>query len=747
MKHLLLLPAVMVMLALFVAGVRAHEPELPTRMGVLESAPGGIVAPVGITGFSTDSLQAQWAREALAASVIRPDSLRRHLRLLTEEPHVAGTPADRATAEYVRQRLAAYGWDARLVEIPVWLNYPRTTELELLEPVRETLAVREQGMSADKDAAGGGVLDAFHGYAASGEVAAQVVYANYGEVDDFKALQRLGIELRGRIALVRYGKVFRGLKVRNAERAGLAGVLIYSDPADDGYAQADPYPRGQGRPADAIQRGSVQYLSEGPGDPTTPGWPSTATGKRLKPAEMQGVPRIPSLPIAYAEAQRILQRLDGPQAPKGWQGGLPFTYHVGPGGAKVRMKTIQDYAVRPIWNVIATLAGRESPEQKVILGNHRDAWTYGAVDPNSGTACMLEIGRSLGELARTGWRPRRSIVLCSWDGEEYGLLGSTEWGEANAADLTQNAVAYVNVDGAVSGRDLHVSGCHALGDMVAEALRDVRDPRQNRALWNVVVDRAWADGRAKWAAANRVGRLRGEAARAFEWRPNPLGSGSDYTVFVDHLGVPSLDMAFGGLHGTYHSMYDDFEFVDRVVDPGFQYHATMTDLWQRVALRLAEAEVLPLRYTDTAVFALEEIQSLEDRADDWGAGKADSLRFTATTVTTRAAMAKLRNAALDLERRSDAALEGSGPWPAGGVAAVNTALIRAERALLGNGLPGRAWFRHEVYAPGLDTGYGAVSLPRMGQALLDGDAKAWARGLGPILQAFERATAALERAR
>ena len=744
MKRPLLSLAALIMLVCCSRVTQAHEPEIPTAIAVAEPAPGGIVAPMGITGFAPDSIAAQLAREARAARVIRPDSLRRHLRMLTEEPHVAGTPADKATAEYVRQRLAAYGWDAKLVEIPVWLNYPKVTEVELLEPVRETLSVRERGVRGDKDGVSADAFDAFHGYAASGEVSAQVVYANYGDVDDFKALQRLGIELRGRIALVRYGRIFRGLKVRNAERAGLAGVLIYSDPADDGYAQTDPYPRGQGRPADAIQRGSVQYLSEGPGDPSTPGWPSTAAGKRLKPSELKGVPRIPSLPMSYGEAQRILERLDGPQAPKGWQGGLPFTYHVGPGGARVRMKTVQDYAARPIWNVVATLTGRESPQQKVVLGNHRDAWVYGAVDPNSGTACMLELGRALGELAATGWRPRRSIVLCSWDGEEYGLLGSTEWGEANAADLTQNAVAYVNVDGAVSGRDLSVGGTHALGDMVAEVLRDVRDPQLRRPLWNVVVDRAWSDGRTTWAAANRMRRLRGEPNRPFEWRPSALGSGSDYTVFVDHLGVPALDMAFGGTHGTYHSMYDDFDYVDRIVDPGFQYHAAMTDLWQRVAQRLAEAELLPLRYTDTAMFTLDEIQSLEERADDWSAGKPDSSRFNANTTPLRASVARLRNAALDLERRTDAALEQRGPWPGGSVAAVNTALMSTERALLGPGLPGREWFRHELYAPGLNTGYAAVPLPRMGQAVLDGDAKAWGRALTPIIQAFERATGVLD---
>src|ERR1043166_5252940 len=301
-------------------------------------------------------------------------------------PARARPPADRATADYVRQRLAAYGWDAQIVEIPVWINYPRLSRLTLVEPVQEKLAVRETGVIWDKDATASGAFDAFHGYSASGDVTAQVVYANYGDVEDFTRLAAAGIDVHDRIALVRYGKLFRGLKVRNAERAGAAGVLIYSDPADDGYAQGDAYPRGQARPADAIQRGSVQFLSEGPGDPGTPGWPSKAGGKRLKHEDMKTVPRIPSLPIAYAEAQKILARLEGPRVPLDtWQGALPLTYHVGPGPAVVHLESEQDWAVRPIWDVIATLKGRDASGQVVVGGNRRDAWTHGAQDPNSGT--------------------------------------------------------------------------------------------------------------------------------------------------------------------------------------------------------------------------------------------------------------------------------------------------------------------------------------------------------------------------
>ena len=732
------------LLLLAALAASAPRPLAADPSPVALTGPGGARIGDGLTGFRPGDVAAELAREAEAVAVIRPDSLRRDLRLLTEEPHVAGTPADLANAEFVRQRLAAYGWDARLVAIPVWLNYPRVTRIELVEPRPETLAVREQGAMWDKDSHSAAAFDAFHGYAASGEVGAQVVYANYGDVDDFQKLRALGIELRGRIALVRYGRIFRGLKVRNAENAGLAGVLIYSDPADDGWAVADPYPRGPGRPADAIQRGSVQYLSEAPGDPSTPGWPSTAGGRRLKPEQMRGVPRIPSLPLAYAEARKILVALDGPQAPRGWQGALPFTYHVGPGPAFVHFVTRQDYAVRPIWDVIATLPGRGAAGQRVVCGNHRDAWTYGAVDPNSGTMALLEMGRAIGALARTGWRPRRTLTLCSWDGEEYGLLGSTEWAEANAAALQQDCVAYVNVDASVSGHDLRADGCHALADALAEVLRDVTDPGQNSPEWGVAVRRAWDDGRAAWSAANRERRLRGEPERPFAWSPDPLGSGSDYTAFVDHLGVASLDVRFGGTHGTYHSMYDDFEYFDRVVDPGYAYTTAMTGLWTRLALRLADAEVAPLRYSATAQFALDELQRLADRAEDAGAGRPDSARFTASLAPAIAAAERLRAAARALEQRGDAALAGRGPWPAGGADAVTGAAMRAERALLGPGLPGRPWFRHELYAPGLNTGYAPVPMPRLGQAVLDGDPKAFAAGVAPLADALARAAAALE---
>jgi N-acetylated-alpha-linked acidic dipeptidase len=708
------------------------------------AAPSPGNAPRAIVGFRPADAERERERESTFA-IVHADSLRRHLRILTAVPHVAGTPADRATADYVRDRLEAYGWDAKIEAIPVYLNYPKLSRLEMVEPTLQSLAMRERGVEGDKDAWDDAAFDAFHGYSASGDVTAPVVYANYGDVDDFKKLTELGIDVRGKIALVRYGSIFRGLKVRNAERAGAAGVVIYSDPADDGYARADAYPRGPARPSDAIQRGSVQFLSEAPGDPTTPGWPSLPNGKRLRPDQARGVPRIPSIPIAWSEARKILEELEGPQAPNGWQGGLPLTYHVGEGPAKLHLESVQDYAVRPIWNVIATLRGAESPEQRVICGNHRDAWTYGAVDPNSGTICLLEMARAIGALAKGGWHPRRTIMLCSWDGEEYGLLGSTEWSEAHEKELA-SAVAYLNIDVAVAGKNFRVNGCHALRDVLVGAMEEVPMPGTGSNMFQAWKDNVWSDGKVEWARRNRERRWRGEPARAFEMNVAPLGSGSDYTSFVDHFGVPALDLRFEGLQGTYHSMYDDFDYMDRVIDPTYRYHAAITELWGRVTMRLAGAEVLPLRYSNTGQFVLDELQSLDEKIDDANAGaNVDTMRLVVDLARVRAAATRLRDAGAALEARTDAALAGGGA-PAASEAAVNAALIGAERALLGPGLPGRPWFRHELYAPGLNTGYAPVSLPRIGQAVLDKDRRALRAAPDPIEQALIRAATELERA-
>jgi N-acetylated-alpha-linked acidic dipeptidase len=723
--------------------VRRHAATLAMSwFATLLLAGGAAAAP--LSGFRPADADSERAREARVAQMIRPDSLQRHLRRLTEEPHVAGTPADRATAEYVLAKFQASGWDAHIESVPVYLNYPAKSQLELIEPRREPLALRETGQSWDKDAFDAAAFDAFHGYGAAGEVTAQAVYANYGDVDDFQKLAELGIDVHGRIALVRYGKIFRGLKVRNAERAGAAAVLIYSDPEDDGFAKADPYPRGPGRPADAIQRGSVQFLSEGPGDPTTPGWGSRDGGKRLKPSEAKGIPRIPSLPISWGEAQKIMETLEGPQSPPAWQGAIPLTYHVGPGPAKLHMVVGQDYAVRPIWNVIATLKGRERPEEWVMCGNHRDAWTYGAVDPNSGTICLLEMARGLGALAKSGWRPRRTIVLCSWDGEEYGLLGSTEYAEGAADELAAKAAAYLNVDVAVAGKSFRVNGSQALSDVIFEAMADVPDPSRAGSIFAVAKTRAYGEGRADWARLNRERRWRGEPERVFTLSLPSLGSGSDYTAFLDHLGIASADLRYEGLQGSYHSMYDNFEYLDRVIDPGYAYHVAMTDLWSRVALRLAEAEVLPLHYGPTATFVKDELESIDEKVQDLNDLQPDSLMLKGDLAPVKQAAARLLAAATAADRELSDGLA-AGTLTRERELAADQALISVERQFLGAGLPNRTWFRNEIYAPGLNTGYAPVPLPRLGQAVLDKDRAAYPAGIKPIEEALNRAAQVLEK--
>jgi len=395
----------------------------------------------------------QTAPEKVFVDTVTPASARKWLAALTEEPHVAGTPAEKRVADYVLARFKEFGLTAEIVRYDVFLNHPRNVSLKLVSPVEEQLKLVEDSVDADKDSTPTGMFPAFHGYGASGTADAQVVYVNYGSPGDFERLQRMGISVEGKIALVRYGGAFRGLKVKEAQDRGAVGVLIFSDPRDDGYMAGEIYPDGPMRPPSAIQRGSVLFLSHVPGDPSTPGWPSTAGAKRLTRDQMTNVPKIPSLPIAYAEAGKILRHLGGPVVPAEWQGGLPFAYHVGPGAARVAMTVQMDEGLKPIYNVIATITGSVEPEKKVILGNHRDAWTHGAVDPNSGTAAQLEVARGLAAAMKSGWKPRRTIILASWDAEEYGLVGSTEWAEDHAADLQKNAVAYLNGDAVVTGPD------------------------------------------------------------------------------------------------------------------------------------------------------------------------------------------------------------------------------------------------------------------------------------------------------
>jgi N-acetylated-alpha-linked acidic dipeptidase len=692
-----------------------------------------------LVGFYPSSREAQLAAEAVLQETPAPAKARRWLARLTEEPHVAGTAQEKKVADYVRDQLVEMGLETEVVSYDVFLNYPKSVAVRLIEPEEEELSLREESIAVDKDSSARGMFPAFHGYAASGQAAGQVVYVNYGTPADFERLAKMGISPEGHVVLARYGKVFRGLKVREAEKRGAVGVLIYSDPADDGYMRGDVYPDGPMRPPSAIQRGSVQYLSVQPGDPSTPGYPALAGAKRLSRAEMENVPRIPSLPLSYGEAEKILRRLGGPGVPDGWQGGLPFAYHVGPGGAAVELVVEMEEGLRPIYNVFARIPGREDPDQLVILGNHRDAWNHGAVDPNSGTAAWLETARGLAAAIEAGWQPRRTILLASWDAEEYGLVGSVEWGEDKAAELAANAVAYVNLDSAVTGPDLDVSGTPSLLELVRTTAGDVSEPMKGGSLLD-----AWEKRLAtSWAEKEPIDLASPEAG--FEPRLGALGSGSDYTVFLDHLGVPSVSFGFSGPYGVYHSVYDNFRWMEKFGDPQFVYHAAAARFFGLLAMRLAGSEVVPFRFAPYAAALERELDELERSAirknrlaalEDGEVVAVDLAPVREALVAFGAAGERLDGVIARAVAEQEAELE-----------ALNRALIQIERAFLSSdGLPARPWFRHLLYAPGLTTGYGAWPFPELAEAVESRDQELAERGVERLSRVLAEATRRLEAA-
>jgi N-acetylated-alpha-linked acidic dipeptidase len=754
-------------------------------------------------GFSPRSRAVELAAEARAVAVPTPESARGWLRTLTEEPHVAGTHADYKTALFVRDRLRAWGWTADLAEYEVLLNYPAGTPiLELLRPDRAALPLTEKPNPADKDSDSPDAFPAFHGYGVSGDVKGQVVYANYGQPEDFSALEKLGVDVKGKIVLVRYGGIFRGLKVRNAQKRGAAGVLIYSDPADDGFARGDVYPLGPYRPGSALQRGSVQFLSLGPGDPSTPEGPSVKGAKRLPTDPRHGFPlddeahnqqdlpggppvhvasvkeweqassqkrsdyfaTIPSLPISYDAARPILAALGGPNVPSGWQGGLPLPYHVGPGPAEVRFAIQMEYRVRTIWNVIATLKGSVEPDRWVLIGNHRDAWVYGAVDPGSGTAATLETCRALGAAVKAGWSPRRTIVYASWDAEEYGLVGSTEWADEHAKELDTKAVLLLNVDSAVGGHELDMDGVPSSRDLLldsAGAVTDVRSGKSLRDVWTEKKRGQWATGAPidfydpLWDASTADPTLPpGTASALAPTRPavvfspqlNALGSGSDYTAFLDHLAIPSVDVGFGGGYGVYHSVFDNFFWMEKFCDPEFLTHATAARLYTVIAMRAAGAEVVPFTFTPYGEALREYLDDLrrmvERRARGTPPGAPRPMEFAGLDGLVKS-IRSFRAAAESLDRATAELSAHDGLEPAR-LARLNNALQRVERAfLIPGGLPGRPWFKHAIYAPGLTTGYASWPLPGVRQAVIDNDSALLAAQVPALVRRIDAATQAL----
>jgi len=687
------------------------------------------------TVFGFRDSAAELALEAKFMGVPDPKLAEQHLRILTQAPHLAGTAEDKATADYVAAKFREAGLQTEIVEYKVWFNYPSEISVDLTAPAGVSMhGPSREHVEGDAFQDDPRIVKPYNSMSASGDVEADVVYANYGTPDDFDRLARQGVDVRGKIVLARYGENFRGVKVYVAQQRGAAGVILYSDPADDGWRKGDKYPRGPWRPDTAVQRGSVGYIFELPGDPTTPGVasvPGLPDVQRIAPERSPAMPKIPVTPLSYQDAAPILENLAGPESPREWQGALPFTYHLGPGPAKIKLHLKQDYQLRTIWDVIGRIPGAELPQEDVIAGNHRDAWVYGAVDPNSGTAAMLETVHGLGELIKSGWKPRRTVIFASWDAEEHGLMGSTEWAEQNAGELA-SAVAYFNMDAAVSGPKFGASAVPSLRQFLREVTAGVPSASGTGSVlagWQksdatVIPTEALAGAARKDPAPQDAG----------EVRVGDLGSGSDYTAFIQHFGVPSTDVGSSGPYGVYHSAFDNFDWFKKFADPTFVYEQQMARVLGVEVLRMAEADVLPYDYEEYGREITGYLNAARHRSD---------LKLGARAIDFSAAS----NAARHLQEAGGKLLarQKNPPRDAEKLAQLETALRQGERALLlPEGLPHRGWYRHAIYAPGEYTGYAAVVIPGVNEALDKGDAEGVRRQLAALAAVLEQATKTLD---
>lgn len=685
-----------------------------------------------IFGFRDSA--SEHAVEARFLAVPDPKLAEEHLRVLTKVPHMAGTVEDKATADYVAGKFREAGLDTEIVEYKVWMNYPASVHVDMTSPQGVNMhGPTPERVEGDPYQDDGRVVIPFNGMSPSGDVEADVVYANYGTPEDFSRLEQLKVDVRGKIILVRYGQNFRGVKEFVAQEHGAAGVLIYSDPHDDGWRRGDKYPQGPWRPDTGVQRGSVGYMFQFPGDPTTPGiasLPSLPDSQRTPPNKSAQLPKIPVTPISYADAWPILEHLGGPDSPRDWQGALPFTYHLGPGPSKVRLQLNQDFQYRTIWNVIGRITGSQLPDEWVIAGNHRDAWVYGAVDPNSGTAAMLEAVRGIGELLKSGWKPRRTIVFGSWDAEEEGLIGSTEWGEQHADELA-HAAAYFNVDVAVAGPKFGASSVPTLKQFIRDVTKTVPSPKGGSVydIWKKISQEGERVNPQETASSN----FRPPAAESQPDAPvGDLGSGSDYTVFLQHLGVPSADIGSTGPYGVYHSVFDNFNWFKKFGDPDFLYEQQMARIFGLQVVRMANIDVLPYDYQTYGKEIGSYIEAAKKKAEAEFGSQVPQFEGLATAAK------RFEQAGARVGQHQKKL--------SGDFSKLNRALSSAERDLLiPEGLPNRPWFRHAIYAPGQYTGYAAVVIPGVNEAIDKHDLARAKAQIGVLTEALSRAARTLER--
>jgi N-acetylated-alpha-linked acidic dipeptidase len=702
-----------------------------------------------LRGFSAESDHAERDWESKFRTIPDPANLRQYMQRLSARPHHVGSAYDKDNAEWLVSKFKEFGLDAKLESYDVLFPTPKERVLELVEPSHFTAKLQEPTVPGDPTSSQHDEqLPSYNAYSIDGDVTAPLVYVNYGAPADYEQLDRLGVSVKGAIVIARYGATWRGIKPKVAAEHGAVGCIIYSDPRDDGFYQGSVYPAGPFRPADGVQRGSVMDMPVYPGDPLTPGIGATKDAKRLKLSEVTTFTKIPTLPISYADAQPLLAAITGRVAPERWRGGLPITYFIGPGPAKVHLKVSFNWDMKTINDVIARIPGSTYPDEWIIRGNHHDAWVNGAEDPISSANAMLEEARGLGILLRQGWKPKRTIVYCFWDGEEEGLLGSTEWAEDHAEELRKKAAVYINSDG--NGRGfLNVSGSHTLEKFMNSVARDVKDPETGLTVWKRLQLRRLAEQSEPAAAATREASApdRQELRQRADLRISALGSGSDYTAFLDHLGIASLNIGYGGEDdgGIYHSVYDDFNWYTHFSDTDFSYGRALAETIGLAVLRLADADILPFDFsdfTDTVQRYVDEIQKLaqtqragiveKNREIEEGVFAADDDPRHKTVPPMPEAvppfldlaplengLAALQTASARYDKAFEHARETNGSIPARlSLRALNSDLIAVERSLtLSDGLPGRSWFQNQIYAPGLYTGYGVKTLPGVRESI------------------------------
>lgn len=710
---------------LFATFAAAQTPATPAA----SAASAMPAAPASMLGFPNYATEAKWDQEFLRV----PDAALagEELKTLTATPHIASSKEDHATALYVADKFRAAGLETEIVPYRVMLNMPIEVRVTAYDANGKQImsGPSPERVSDDPYQRDPRIVTAFNGSSPSGDVTAEVVYANYGRPEDFQVLAEKHIDVRSKIVLMRYGTNFRGVKAYDAQLHGAAGVLLYSDPADDGYYRGDKYPVGPYRPDTGVQRGSIQYMFEYPGDPTTPGVASTMdlpANQRIPLSAATSQPKVPTTPLSYHDAAPILEGLGGPESPRSWQGALPFTYHLGPGPVKVHLLLKQDFALRTIWDVLGKVPGTGPSNELVVAGNHRDAWVFGAVDPNSGTAAMLETVHGIGDLLHQGWRPQRTVLFASWDAEEEGLIGSTEWAEQHGAEL-QHAVAYFNMDVGVAGPNFLAEAVPSLKPFLRDVTKLVPSP-QGGSVYD-----AWKrkqQGGSKHQVNNGFNDIAANASAGQDVRIGDLGSGSDYTPFIQHLGVPSTDISSGGPYGVYHSAFDDYAWFTRFADPHFVYLQQQARVFGLEVLHMADAEVLPYDYALYGNEIVSYLKAAQKKADAAGMGKLD---FAAA------------NAAAERFRKAGAAALALEQAPTGNLAQINAALRATEADLLSPvGLPNRPWFKHTVYAPGEFTGYAAVVIPGVNEAIDAKDMARAAQQMHVLTQALNRAAATLE---